>query len=92
MGIVKSIRAGLNEPKLFAMEAKKVYTYKLLNTLNSYMMDREYAIIAIALRLSTVGKADRINSVGDGRISEYGPHSDLVSKDGAYAELYAIQS
>ena len=55
-------------------------------------MDREYAIIAIAHRLSTVENADRIYTVENGGISEYGSHNDLLSKDGTYAELYAIQS
>ena len=55
-------------------------------------MDREYAIIAIAHRLSTVENADRIYTVEDGRIAECGSHSDLLSKNGTYAELYAIQS
>ncbi|PSP68594.1 ABC transporter ATP-binding protein [Halobacteriales archaeon QS_1_69_70] len=55
-------------------------------------MDREYAIIAIAHRLSTVENAERIYTVEDGRISECGSHSDLLSKEGTYAELYAIQS
>ena len=55
-------------------------------------MDQEYAIIAIAHRLSTVENADRIYTVEDGRISECGSHNDLLSKDGTYADLYAIQS
>ena len=38
-------------------------------------MDREYAIVTIAHRLSTVRNADRIYTVEGGRITEKGPHS-----------------
>lgn len=55
-------------------------------------MDREYAIVTIAHRLSTVENADRIYTVEDGAISEYGTHSDLLANDGVYAELYEIQA
>jgi len=55
-------------------------------------MDREYAIITIAHRLSTVKNADRIYTVEDGWITETGTHHELVDSGGKYAELYGIQS
>jgi len=55
-------------------------------------MDREYATIGIAHRLSTVKNADRIYTVDDGDIIETGRHQELIGNDGRYAELYAIQS
>ncbi|MGB9931503.1 ABC transporter ATP-binding protein [Haloarcula amylolytica] len=55
-------------------------------------MDRDYAMIGIAHRLSTVKNADRIYSVDDGEIVEKGEHAKLVDNGGPYAELYAIQS
>jgi len=55
-------------------------------------MDREYGIIAIAHRLSTVKNADRIYTVEHGEIIESGRHEELIDQSGQYAELYAIQS
>jgi len=55
-------------------------------------MDSTYGIIAVAHRLSTVKNADRIYTVTEGEITERGTHQDLLSNDGEYAELYAIQS
>jgi subfamily B ATP-binding cassette protein MsbA len=55
-------------------------------------MEREYAIITIAHRLSTVKNADRIYTVEDGKITESGGHGELVNRGGKYAELYSIQS
>jgi subfamily B ATP-binding cassette protein MsbA len=55
-------------------------------------MNRNYGIIAIAHRLSTVKNADRIYAVDDGEIIESGTHQELLADDGEYAELYTIQS
>ncbi|WP_418284159.1 ABC transporter ATP-binding protein [Halorubrum sp. DTA46] len=55
-------------------------------------MDRDYAIVTIAHRLSTVKNADRIYTVEEGRVTETGTHEDLVEENGKYAELYGIQS
>lgn len=47
--------------------------------------------IAIAHRLSTVVKADRIMVVSGGRIVESGTHSELIAKQGLYSALLAEQ-
>jgi subfamily B ATP-binding cassette protein MsbA len=55
-------------------------------------MDRDYAMLVIAHRLSTVVNADRIHTMADGRIEETGVHGDLVEQGGTYADLYATQT
>ena len=55
-------------------------------------MDREYGIIAIAHRLSTVKNADQIYTVANGKIIESGTHRELLADEGEYADLYTIQS
>jgi ABC-type multidrug transport system fused ATPase/permease subunit len=44
-------------------------------------------VIAIAHRLFTAHDADRVAVVEDGKISEIGPHDDLIAADGSYAAL-----
>jgi subfamily B ATP-binding cassette protein MsbA len=55
-------------------------------------MDRDYGMIAIAHRLSTVKNADRIHTIDAGEIIESGTHRELLDTEGEYAELYAIQA
>ena len=48
--------------------------------------------IAIAHRLSTLRKADRLVVLDRGQIVEVGNHDDLLARGGAYHELYQAQT
>nr|WP_321458891.1 lipid A ABC transporter ATP-binding protein/permease MsbA [uncultured Vibrio sp.] len=54
-------------------------------------LQKNKTVLVIAHRLSTIEKADEILVVDDGAIVERGNHADLISKDGAYAQLHRIQ-
>src|SRR5450759_3353359 len=47
--------------------------------------------VVIAHRLSTVREADQILVISEGRVVEWGTHTDLLAADGLYAELYRTQ-
>nr|WP_202455612.1 ABC transporter ATP-binding protein [Streptomyces sp. SID8367] len=49
---------------------------------------RGRTVIAVAHRLHTAHDADRVAVMEDGRLTELGPHDDLVAADGAYAALW----
>ena len=44
-------------------------------------------VIVVAHRLSTVQRADHIAVIVDAKIAEYGSHSELLERNGHYAEL-----
>jgi len=55
-------------------------------------MDRDYAMLVIAHRLSTVINADCIYAVEDGKIVESGSHEELIGRGGTYSNLYETQA
>ncbi|MFZ0911909.1 MAG: ABC transporter ATP-binding protein [Candidatus Korobacteraceae bacterium] len=62
---------------------------RILNHLREIMQGR--TTIFISHRVSTVRNADRIVVLHDGQIVEYGPHEELIERNGYYTELYNKQ-
>jgi subfamily B ATP-binding cassette protein MsbA len=62
----------------------------LMEALERLMEGR--TVITIAHRLSTIRNAHKIIVLKDGIIAEEGTHSELIDRNGYYAELYHIQS
>lgn len=54
-------------------------------------MNRDFAILVVAHRLSTVTNADTIYVMEDGEIRESGIHEELVAMEGEYSSLYDKQ-
>jgi subfamily B ATP-binding cassette protein MsbA len=56
------------------------------------VLEKEYAIVATAHRLSTVTNADQIYKLADGEIIENGANKEFISKDRQCAEPYTVES
>ena len=51
-------------------------------------LQKEYTILIIAHRLSTVINSDKIVVLQKGEIKEMGTHHELIAKNGIYKSLY----
>jgi ATP-binding cassette, subfamily B, multidrug efflux pump len=92
--LITIARAFLSDPALLILDeaTSSVDTRTELlvqQAMSALRQDRTSFVIAH--RLSTIRDADVILVMKDGRIVEQGSHDDLLSRDGAYAELYNAQ-
>jgi ATP-binding cassette subfamily B protein len=88
-------RAILHDPRILILDeaTSSVDTeteWKIQEALERLVRGR--TVLAIAHRLSTLKRADRLLVVEDGRISESGTHQELLTiPGGTYAKLHALQ-
>jgi ATP-binding cassette subfamily B protein len=89
-------RAILNNPKILILDEATSSVDTETEKLIQQALDRLVAnrtTIAIAHRLSTLRKADRLVILEKGEIVEQGPHDELAAKeDGLYAKLLHMQT
>ena len=62
----------------------------ILATLHNVSANR--TSLSIAHRLSTIADADRILVLNEGRLAEQGTHTELLRRDGLYAEMWQRQA
>ena len=72
---------------LSAVDAKT--ESQIINNLHNYLKNK--TAIIITHRIFSLFNFDKIILLKDGAIAEQGTHSDLLSKNGYYAEMYAHQ-
>jgi ATP-binding cassette subfamily B protein len=72
---------------LSAVDAKT--ESRIINNLHNYLKNK--TAIIITHRIFSLFNFDKIILLKDGAIAEQGTHSELLSKNGYYAEMYAHQ-
>lgn len=90
--LVALLRAGVADPDVLVLDeatsAVDALTEVRISRALTHLAEGR-TTIAIAHRLSTSARADRVLVLADGRLVEDGPHAELVAAGGTYARLYA---
>ncbi|HAS44074.1 MAG TPA: antibiotic ABC transporter ATP-binding protein [Microscillaceae bacterium] len=92
--LVSFVRAMVYDPKIIVLDeatsSVDTETEELIQNAIEKLMKGRTSIV-IAHRLSTIQKADKIIVLDKGEIKEQGTHTELLEKDGWYAQLYKMQ-
>ncbi|HQZ35792.1 MAG TPA: ABC transporter ATP-binding protein [Ilumatobacteraceae bacterium] len=89
--LVALIRASLIDPAVLVLDEATSSVDPLTEVRLSRALEKLASgrtTIAIAHRLSTAARADRVLVLEHGRLVQDGAHNDLVLQDGAYARMY----
>ena len=89
--LIALIRAGLADPDVLILDEATSSVDALTEVRIARALERLAAgrtTIAIAHRLSTAARADRVLVLDDGVLVEDGHHDDLVAADGVYRSLH----
>ncbi len=88
-------RAVLRNPRILILDeataSVDTETEMLIQTALERLVENR-TTIAIAHRLSTLRKADRLVVLDDGRLEEIGTHEELIESGGLYSRLCSLQS
>lgn len=92
--LISFVRAMVYDPKVIVLDeatsSVDTETEEMIQDAISKLMKGRTAIV-IAHRLSTIQKADKIIVLNKGEIVEVGTHTELLAKEGYYANLYQMQ-
>ncbi len=89
--LVALLRAGIADPDVLVLDEATSSVDALTEVRTSHALEKLAAgrtTIAIAHRLSTAARADRVLVLEAGRLVEDGHHDDLVAAGGTYSRLY----
>jgi len=90
--LVALLRAGIADPDVLLLDEATSSVDPLTEVRTSRALEKLAAgrtTIAIAHRLSTAARADRVLVLEDGHLVEDGHHDELLAAGGAYAHLFA---
>ena len=76
----------LDEPTAYLDPISEIEIYDLI-----YELAGERIVLFISHRLGFAKRTDRIIVFDDGKVAEEGSHTQLLEKDGIYAEMYKMQ-